>query len=266
MVLATVGAFIGALLATLTVCSVCLIAALLKVKDRPYAPYDGAPRWWSKILLLFSGVRVVVHNRERIADAAPCIIVANHVSWFDIPAIASILKRGRFVSKAEVFRVPVFGAAMHAVGMVPIQRENRKAAFGAYSEATKRIQAGKSVVVFPEGSRGYDYPLRPFKKGPFVFAIDAGVPVIPVLIHGTREVMGKGASLVRPGRVDVHLLEPVSVEGLDFEGRDMLAIRVRARIADALFTHYGIESPPQNSASGMETAAQAGSPTNNSIE
>jgi len=266
MILATMGAFIGALIATLTVCSACLIAALLKVKDGPYAPYDGAPRWWSKIVLFLSGVRIVVHNGERIADAAPCIIVANHVSWFDIPAVASILERGRFVSKAEVFNVPVFGAAMHAVGMIPIQREKRKAAFGAYSEATKRIRAGKSVVVFPEGSRGDEYPLRPFKKGPFVFAIDAGAPVIPVLIHGTREVMGKGASLVRPGRVDVHLLEPVSAAGLDYEGRDMLATRVRARIADALLTHYGIESPPQNSASGLETAANADSQTTNSID
>lgn len=244
-ILSTIGAVIGAIIASVTICTACIVAAMLKVPDGPAAPYDGAPRWWSKIVLTLAGVRIVVHNRELIADAEPHIFVANHVSWFDIPAVASILKRGRFVSKAEVFRVPLFGQAMSAVGMVPIERQNRKAAFGAYSEATKRIRAGKSVVVFPEGSRGYEYALRPFKKGPFVFAIDAGVPVIPVLIHGTRGVMGKGAFLVRPGRVNVHLLEPVSVKDMTYDDRDGLATEVRSRIAEALKSNYGIESPPQ---------------------
>lgn len=244
-ILSTLGALIGAIIGTLTVATSCVVAGMLKVPDGPRAPYDPAPRWWSQIVLTLSGVRIVVHNRERLAGGAPRIYVANHVSWFDIPAIASILKRGKFVSKAEVFRVPIFGKAMYAAGMVPIERQNRKAAFGSYSEATKRIQAGKTVVVFPEGSRGHDYPLRPFKKGPFVLAIDAGAPIVPVLIHGTREVMGKGAFLIRPGRVDVHLLEPVVVDGMTYDDRDRLATDVRSRIADALQTMYGIESPSQ---------------------
>jgi 1-acyl-sn-glycerol-3-phosphate acyltransferase len=244
-VLATIGAVIGAIIGTLTVAAACVVAGVLKVPDSPRAPYDAAPRLWSILVMALSGVRVKVHNRERFADAAPRIFVANHVSWFDIPALASQLKRGKFVSKAEVFRVPIFGAAMKYAGMVPVDRQNRKAAFGAYSEATKRIQEGKSIVVYPEGTRGYDYPLRPFKKGPFVLAIDAGAPIVPVLIHGTREVLGKGSFLVRPGRVDVHLLEPISVEGMDYADRDRLAADVRSRIADALKSIYGIESPPQ---------------------
>jgi 1-acyl-sn-glycerol-3-phosphate acyltransferase len=247
-IVATISAFVGAVIASIIVCPPCIVAALLKVPDTPRAPYDAAPRVWSKILLAFTGVRIVVHGRERIADASPHVIVANHVSWFDIPAVASQLQRGRFVSKAEVFRVPLFGHAMRAVGMIPIERQNRKAAFGAYNEATKRIRDGKSVVVFPEGSRGTEYALRPFKKGPFVFAIDAGVPVIPVLIHGTRGVFAKGAHLMRPGKVDVHFLEPVQVDGMNYDARDRLATEVRSRIADALRSIYGIESPPQNSA------------------
>ena len=134
---------------------------------------------------------------------------------------------------------------MRAVGMVPIERQNRKAAFGAYDEAARRIRDGNSVVVFPEGTRGEEYPLRPFKKGPFVLAISAGAPVVPVLVHGTREVMSRHSLMVRPGRVDVHLLEPVEVQGYGYEDRDALANAVRSRIADALESLYGIDSPSQ---------------------
>jgi 1-acyl-sn-glycerol-3-phosphate acyltransferase len=132
--------------------------------------------------------------------------------------------------------------------MVPIQRQNRKAAFGAYEEAAKRIREGNSVIVFPEGTRGDEYPLRTFKKGPFVLAIDAGAPVVPVLIHGAREVIRRGSMLVHPRTVHVHLLEPVSVDGLDYDDRDVLAEKVRSRIAEALEAEYGIESPPQKAA------------------
>jgi 1-acyl-sn-glycerol-3-phosphate acyltransferase len=244
-IVATITGFLATAISAAFICTACVLADLLRIPDGPFAPYDPAPRWWSKALLPMSGVRIVVHNRERIVDAAPHVFVANHLSWFDIPAIASILKRGKFVSKAEVFKLPLFGHAMAAVGMIALERQNRKAAFGAYAEATERIREGKSVVVFPEGTRGYEYPLRPFKKGPFVFAIDAAVPVIPVLLHGTREVLGRGAFLVRPGRVDVHLLEPVPVTGMTYEDRDVLASTVRSRIADALSSIYGIDSPPQ---------------------
>ena len=112
---------------------------------------------------------------------------------------------------------------MRAVGMIAIERQNRKAAFAAYDGAAKQIKEGNSVIVFPEGTRGFDYRIRPFKKGPFVLAIAAGAPIVPILTHGTLEVIGKGSMLVHPGKVDVHLLEPVSVEGFGYEDRDALA-------------------------------------------
>lgn len=243
-ILATMSLGIVAPLATLLVGAICVYVVVFRRPDRPGSPHDFLPRLWSDLVLFFTGVRVTVHNRERLTDGKPHIFVANHISWYDIPALASFLPRAKFVAKAELFNLPIFGRAMRVVGMVPIERGNRKAAFGAYDEAAKRIRNGNSVVVFPEGTRGEEYPLRPFKKGPFVLAIAAGAPIIPVLIHGTREVIGKGSMLVHPGRVDVHLLEPVDVQGLDYEDRDRLAAEVRMRIADALVTHYGIESPP----------------------
>ena len=173
---------------TIVIGLLCMLAALLRFKDKPGSPYDVLPRLWARALLVVAGVRVKVHNRERAGDGSPHIFLANHVSWYDIPALGSFLPRAKFVAKAELFKIFVLGGAMRAVGMVPIERQNRKAAFGAYNEASRRIREGNSVIVFPEGSRGYEYPLRPFKKGPFVLAIDAGAPIVPVLIYGTHEV------------------------------------------------------------------------------
>ena len=244
-ILTTIFALIAIPLVTLVIGTLCMVSALLRFKDKPGSPYDVLPRAWAKGVLAVTGVRVRVHNIERSGDGSPHIFLANHVSWYDIPALGSFLPRAKFVAKAELFRLPILGGAMRAVGMVPIERQNRKAAFGAYDEAARRIREGNSVIVFPEGTRGFDYPLRAFKKGPFVLAIDAGAPIVPVLIHGAREVIRRGSMMVHPGRIDVHLLEPVSVEGFSYDDRDKLAENVRARIAEALFIHYGIESPPQ---------------------
>jgi 1-acyl-sn-glycerol-3-phosphate acyltransferase len=157
-----------------------------------------------------------------------------------------VLPRYKFVAKAELFKVPIFGRAMRAAGMIEIQRENRKAAFGAYEVAADRIKQGNSVIVFPEGTRGHSYPLRPFKKGPFVLAIAAGVPIVPVIVHGTIEALRKGSFRVYPGVIDIHLLEPVSTTGVDYDHREALMQTVRTRMADAMREFYGVEPLPSS--------------------
>ncbi len=238
--LATLSLAITASIVTIVIGGSCVIAALFHVRDKAGSVYDLAPRWWSKIVLWMTGVTVRVHDMERVTQGNAHIYVSNHVGWYDIPALASFLPRTKFVAKAELFKIPVFGAAMTAVGMIPIERQNRKAAFAAYDDAAKQIREGNSVIVFPEGTRGIDYRIRPFKKGPFVLAIAAGAPIIPILTHGTREIVPKGSMLVHPGKVDIHLLEPVSVEGFGYDDRDALASAVSSRIAEALERLYGI--------------------------
>jgi 1-acyl-sn-glycerol-3-phosphate acyltransferase len=221
-----------------------IIAALLGVKDEPGSIYDKVPRWWSQAVLLAVGVRVRVHGLENAGGGDPRIFASNHVSWFDVPSLAKTLPRNRFVAKSELFKVPIFGPAMRAAGMIEIQRENRKAAFGAYDVAAERIRGGKSVVVFPEGTRGNAYPLRPFKKGPFVLAIAAGVPIVPIIIHGTIEIMPRGSLWAHPGTIDIHLLEPVSTTSVDYYHREALMKTVRKRMADAMRELYGVEALP----------------------
>jgi 1-acyl-sn-glycerol-3-phosphate acyltransferase len=222
-----------------------IIAALLGVEDKPGGIYDKVPCWWSKAVLFVVGVKVRVHGMENVARGEPHIFASNHVSWFDVPSLASTLPRNRFIAKSELFKVPIFGKAMRAAGMVEIQRDNRKAAFGAYDVAAERIRGGKSVVVFPEGTRGKAYPLRPFKKGPFVLAIAAGVPIVPIILHGTIEIMPRESLWAHSGTVDIHLLEPVSTTGVDYEHRETLMKTVRSRMADAMRDLYGVEPLPE---------------------
>jgi len=239
---------LAALVVTTALGGILMIAALLRVRDRPGGVYDKIPRWWSKCMLWAAGVKVRVHGWETAGSGDPVIFAANHVSWFDVPALASTLPRSKFVAKAELFKVPVFGGGIRAAGMIEIQRDNRKAAFGAYDLAAEKIQAGNSVVVYPEGTRGYDYRLRPFKKGPFVLAIAAGVPIVPVILHGTIEVLKRDSLWVHPGTIDIHLLEPIPTAGVAYDGRDDLMAKVRSRMADAMRELYGVEPLPATAA------------------
>jgi 1-acyl-sn-glycerol-3-phosphate acyltransferase len=221
----------------------CVVGAILKRKDRPGGIYDWATLHWGKWNLWMCGVRVIEHD-EHIKHTAQHVFVANHLSAHDIFALMYKLKWIKFVAKAELFRIPIFGNGMTAAGMIPIERANRKAAFASYSQATARIQEGASVAVYPEGTRGPAYPLRPFKKGPFVLAIQAQAPVVPVLIYGQLEIQPKGQFSVFPGDLHVHYLEPIPTTGMNYEDRAGLAKRAYDAMAACLKREYGVDSPP----------------------
>lgn len=232
-----------------------IISALLGVKDREGSIYDNAPRWWARCLVWAAGIKVRLHNAERIQSGAPRIYVSNHISWFDVLTLAAVLPRYKFVGKAELFKIPLFGRAAHAAGMIAIERENRKSAFESYRVAAERIRAGASVVVFPEGTRGRDYSLRQFKKGPFVLAVAAGVPIIPTIVHGTIEIMRRDSFYVRSGDVDIYFLEPIDASGLTYEDRNRLARAAWDRMAGALDELYSIKSSDSVAPSRESAAA-----------
>ena len=218
-----------------------IIASLLGVKDSPKGIYQWAAKGWARGVCAAAGMRVRVHGTENLSGDAR-IYVSTHNSWFDIFALAGHLRNYTFIAKAELSRLFLFGRAARAVGIVFIERTNRKAAFDSYRDAAKLVGKGKSVIVCPEGTRGYDYRLRAFKKGPFVLAISAGVPIVPTLVHGVIEVQRKGSMRVRPGVADIHFLEPISTAGYTYDQRDELTHLVWTRMADALRELYGVES------------------------
>jgi 1-acyl-sn-glycerol-3-phosphate acyltransferase len=237
-------AMVALLAGTLVFGSLVLIAQLFGVRQKPGSVYEKAQYWWGTLLLRAAGVRVVIHGDDPLPPGSPRVFVANHVSWFDIPVLLAALPSYGFVAKRELESVPFFGAAARAAGVIYIDRENRKAAFGAYEDAASKIRAGKSVLVYPEGTRGDSYALRPFKKGPFVLAIGSGAPVVPVVVHGTIEVNPRGALTATPGVVHVHRLEPVGTAGLTYDDRDALATTVHSRMSELLLREYGVASLP----------------------
>jgi 1-acyl-sn-glycerol-3-phosphate acyltransferase len=217
-----------------------IIASALRVRDAKWI-YEGIPRLWCKANLRAAGVRLRIHGAENVPRNEARVYVANHVSWFDVFALASYLPRYRFIAKKELFKLPIFGPAIRATAGIEIDRRNRKAAFQAYETAARDVKEGLSVVVYPEGTRGYTYELRPFKKGPFVLAIAAHVPIVPTIIHGTIGIQPKGSFRIRPGVIDIYFLDPIPTTGLTYADRDTLMQTVWNRMAGAL-EEFGIHS------------------------
>ena len=204
------------------------VAGLLKVKQRKGGIFDRSARGWGASLLRWNGIRVEVEGRERLRGDRPCIYVANHVSFVDIWAMVKEMPDTvRFVSKKELFRVPAMGQAMKAAGHISIDRKNHAAAFAMYDEAAVMVREGTSAVVFPEGTRSWEGTLMPFKKGPFVLAIKAQVPVVPVHIHGTFDIMRRGSRYPRKGVIRLVPGAEIPTEGLTFDDRDALSRRTR---------------------------------------
>ena len=219
-----------------------VVASLLRVPHGDDSIYQKSSRLWVRALNRAAGVRIVVHDAERLVRGAARVYVSNHVSWFDVFVLAQVLPNYTFIAKRELQRIPIFGWAAEGWGVIWIDRGNRKSAFDSYRDAAGAVREGRSVVVCPEGTRGDSYELRPFKKGPFVFAISAGVPIVPVVVYGAREVQPRGSFRLRPNTVHVHPLEEVPTAGYDYEQRDALMREVWTRMAAALERLYGVES------------------------
>jgi 1-acyl-sn-glycerol-3-phosphate acyltransferase len=190
-------------------------------------------RYWGRNMCRVCGVTVEVRGGENVDWDAPLIVMANHQSHFDIPVIYAALPRSfGMLAKKELFRVPVFSAAMRGMRCVPIDRGNRRQSLQSLHDAADQIRSGKSIVVFPEGTRSPDGRIHDLKKGPFYLAEIAGVPIVPVGIRGTRAVVPKNGALVRPGEVVVSIGTPIGVNSGGSGERERLKSAVRAAFAD----------------------------------
>jgi len=209
--------------------SAAIIAGLFRVKNRRGGIYDWSGTDWSRDILSAAGTPVVASGLEHIPRDQPVIYASNHSSMFDIWALFATLPGSvRFVAKRELFRIPVLGRAMLAVGHVPIDRTARKRAFEAYDEAARMIRGGTSVVVFPEGTRSRTGELLPFKNAPFGLAIAAQVPIVPVYVHHTFEILPKGAWRLRPRPIRLVVGQTIPTAGRRPEDREQLRDEVRA--------------------------------------
>jgi len=233
---------LGIVILTAILGPVVLVAGMLGVEEKPGGIYQRCMHAWCRGILRISGVKVEVHHPERMSENQGHVYIANHVSWYDIFALAAVIPRYTWIAKAELRKLPLFGQAAVAAGIVFIDRDNKKAAFESYKHAADDVKRGRSVIIHPEGTRGRDYHLRPFKKGPFVLAIASQSPVIPTIVHGTREIMPKGSFIIRGGTVHLHFLEPVPTQGYTYDDRTALMELVWSRMADEMQRLYGIHT------------------------
>jgi 1-acyl-sn-glycerol-3-phosphate acyltransferase len=209
-------------------------SALSGLFDRSgHAPYLMA-RAWGRLCLRTWGVRVVVRGQAHVPDG-PAVYAANHASALDIPVLFGHLPAEfRIIHKRSLYLTPIIGQYLYLGGHIGVQRGKPFEARRSLERAAARIRGGTSVAVFPEGTRSRDGAVRAFKRGSFVIAIQAGVPVVPVSLAGVKEVAPRGLPSWRPGTITMTLHAPRPTAGLCVDDAQELAARVRDDVLGAL--------------------------------
>ena len=189
-------------------------------------------RLWGKIALLVNRVKVRVEGIEHLKGEGPYIFMSNHQGTYDIFALLGYLPfQFRWLAKKELFSIPFFGWVMAAAGYVSVDRKGTRKTVEAMNEAARKIREGMSVVIFPEGSRSPDGSIQPFKKGGFTLAIKSKVPIIPISIIGSREIMPKGKLTVTSGEIRIRIDHPIETQNYSLKDRESLMEKVRQTIS-----------------------------------
>ena len=188
-------------------------------------------RAWGRALLRLWGVQVTVRGAENV-PSGPAVFAANHTSALDIPLLfGGLPAEFRIIHKRSLYFFPVIGLYLYLAGHIAIDRENPFRARRSLARAAARIAAGESVAVFPEGTRSRDGRMLPFKKGTFVLALEAGVPVVPVSLEGVRRLTARSLLLLRAGAVGLTVHPAIETRGHDAGYADVLAAQVQAAVS-----------------------------------
>src|SRR6266852_4650233 len=186
---------------------------------------------WTGVRL--AGVDVQTVGMERLDPGRTYIFMSNHVSNLDPPILLPLIPRRTSVMvKKELFDYPILGKTMRLGSLVPVDRGNNEAGIAAVRAAAAVLRQGVNMMIYIEGHRSFDGKLLPFKKGPFYLAMECGVPVVPVTIAGSHQVMPKGRFAIKPGTVTV-IFHP-AIEPEDFGSRECLMEKVRRAINSGL--------------------------------
>lgn len=189
-------------------------------------------RLWARMILVTGRASVRVEGLENIESGRAYIFCANHLSLIDTALVFGKLPvQFRIFAKKSLFKIPFLGWHLRRSGHMPVDVRNVRASLHSFEQAAQRVREGFSVFFFPEGGRSADGRLKAFKPGPFLLAIKAGVPVVPVAISGTREILPIGSLYIRPGTARLVIGKPIPTEGMTKKDLDRLTMMVRAEIA-----------------------------------
>ena len=188
---------------------------------------------WARRTLKITGTTIEVHGEENLFDG-PCLFVANHQSYMDIPIIVSIAKSHLgFVAKKELAEVPLFGVWIRRTRSLFLDRENTREAIKVIVEGVKYLKEGHSLCIFPEGTRSKSSIVGPFKKGSLKLALKSGVPIVPVTIDGAYKVLEENNRL-RKAHVIVTVNKPIYTDGMTKEEQNNLIDDIRDMIVENL--------------------------------
>ena len=208
------------------------------------APFDKGRYWTGYLFRKLTVVHQVLTPlwRFRVSGTPPSdprrpyVVVANHESFVDILLISHLPFEMKWLSKIEMFKIPVVGWLMRLAGDIPVTRGERSSGADALTQCADRLSKKVSVMIFPEGTRSKDGQLQPFKDGAFRLAIDCQVPILPLAVHGTKTALRKNDWRLGLADAEVRVLEPIDTTGMTIDDLDTLKDKVRSRIADELAT------------------------------
>lgn len=191
---------------------------------------------WARTIVAAAGIDLRTENVASIDPSCRYILVSNHYSFFDIPCIFVAIKQPiRFMAKISLFKIPIFGWALARSGFIPIDRKNRRTAVKSFDLAAKRIRQGNTIVVFPEEGRSRTREMRPFQRGGFLLALKSELPILPIAIDGTHDVMPAETLHIKPGRVTIRVGHVIPTAGLSLRDKERLVESSREQIHRMLF-------------------------------
>jgi 1-acyl-sn-glycerol-3-phosphate acyltransferase len=203
--------------------------------DRTGALQHWCARWWCRLVAYSIFSRIRVHGKENIRKDETYVYMANHSSLIDTPALFGYLPyQFKIMAKKELFYIPFMGWHLWTSGNFPVDRSDGRKTAKSLRQVIEGVKQGKSLAVFPEGTRTPDGQLQEFKPGAFKIALRAGVPIVPVTIRGTFKLLPKTTLAPRPGRVDVFIGEPIATEGYTEKQLPELISRVKSAIQSNL--------------------------------
>jgi len=211
------------------------ISLVLSLYDPKGRKQHWCARVWCKLIAPTAGARVRLHGAEHIRPGTSYVFLSSHQSYMDIPAMLGYLPAQlRIAAKKSLFWIPFMGWHLTRAGHIPIDRSSTENAIASMQQAAGYLHDGICVFIFPEGTRSRDGVLHSFKKGGFRLAIQAGVPIIPVTIIGSREVLPADSIIFRPGPMDMYVDPPIPTDGLMEEDLALLM----QRVWDSMAKHF----------------------------